>query len=143
MAHVYEPSIEHKVCAVIVRGGAILSVGFNQRKTNAFVEYYTDKVRGHGRGYYMSTHAEQNAILSIRKKVDLTGSTIYVARLRSLASKYGKVGLSRPCNICQKVLLSYGIKKAYYTITDNEYGVMKITENTINSEYSESEIFLR
>jgi len=139
-AHEYEPSMEHHVCAVIVRGGCILSVGFNQRKTNAFVEYYTDKVRGWGRGYCLSTHAEQDSILAIRKKTDLTGCTIYVARLRSPESKYGEVGLSRPCNICQKVLLSYGLKKAYYTINDNEYGVMKISEKTINSNFCESEI---
>jgi hypothetical protein len=41
-AHEYEPSMEHHVCAVVVRGGSILSVGFNQRKTNAFVELYKD-----------------------------------------------------------------------------------------------------
>lgn len=138
--HDYEPCMDHRVCAIIVRGGSILSVGFNQRKTNAFVEYYTDKVRGAGRAYCLSTHAEQDAILAIRKKIDLNGCTIYVARLRSPESKYGKVGLSRPCNICQQVLLSYGIKKAYYTITDSEYGVMKISENTVNTIFSESEI---
>lgn len=140
MAHEYEPTIDHKVCAVIVRGGAILSVGFNQRKTNAFVEYYTDKVRGCGRGYSMSTHAEHSAVLSIRKKTDLTGSVIYVARLRSPGSTYGKVGLSRPCSICMRVLFSYGIKKAYYTISDHEYGVIKISKETINTSFSESEI---
>ena len=143
LTHEYEPNIDFHLCAVIVRGGNILSVGFNQRKTNAFVEHYTDKVRGGGREYCLSTHAEHSAINLVRKKIDLTGCTMYVARLRPSLSKYGQLGLARPCHICQHMLLSYGLKKAYYTINDNKYGVMKITEKTINTKFSEAEIFLR
>ena len=139
MAHEYEPNVDFRLCAVIVRGGNILSVGFNQRKTNAFVEHYTDKVRGGGREYCLSTHAEQQSILNVRKKIDLTGCAIYVARIRPPESNHGHLGLSRPCFICQQVLLSYGIKKAYYTISDDEYGVMKISERTINSNFCESQ----
>lgn len=124
--HNYEEEIDFKHCAVLVKGGSVISVGFNKINTNSFVEYYTDKVRGPNRSYLLSTHSEQDAVLCVRKKIDLNGCKIYVARIRPAGSKYGKVGLSSPCNICQKVLMAYGISKAYYTIDDYSYGVMDI-----------------
>ena len=126
-SHEYEANIEYKLCAVIVRGGSILSVGFNQRKTNAFVEHYTDRTRGSGRNYCLSTHAEMNSIGQIRAKTDLTGCKIYVARVRPAGTASPTfVGMARPCKICENILYSYGIKRAYYTIDDYNYGVMTI-----------------
>lgn len=139
--HQYDEGIDIKHCAIIVKGGSVISIGFNKSTTNAFVEYYTDKVRGPNRKYSLSTHAEQAAILSVRNKVDLTGCKIYVVRIRPPTSPDGKVGLSRPCMICQQVLLAYGINKAYYTINDTEYGVMKISKHTVNTNFDISEIY--
>jgi deoxycytidylate deaminase len=124
-AHEYDPHTDYRLCAVIVRGGRILSTGFNRRSTNAFVEHYTDLVRGTGRGFSLSTHAEMDAVLSARDKIDLRGCKIFVARLRA----DGSIGLARPCEICFRVLQAYSINKAYYTINNHEYGVMKITQN--------------
>jgi len=140
-AHEYEPNLDYKLCAVITRGGSILSIGFNQRKTNAFVEHYTDRTRGSERGYCLSTHAEMHSVTQIRAKTDLTGCKIYVARVRPTGTLAPtNVGMARPCKICENVLYSYGIKRAYYTIDDYNYGVMKIdrkneiiTDSYINS----------
>lgn len=126
MAHDYEDNIDYKHCAVLVKGGSVVSVGFNKMTTNSFVEHYTDMVRGPNRDYLLSTHAEQAAILQVRNKIDLTGCKIYVARIRPAQSKYGKVGMSAPCNICEQVLMAYGINKAYYTIDDFSFGVTDI-----------------
>lgn len=127
LAHNYDDFLEYQLCAVIARGGSIVSVGFNKRQTNSFVEHYTDRVRGSDRDYCMSTHAEMDAVAQVRSKTDLTGCKMYVARIRPVGNLAGEnLGMARPCEICQKVLWAYGIRRAYYTINDNEYGVMKI-----------------
>ena len=126
--HEYDPSADYHLCALIVRGGSVISVGYNRRSTNAFVEHYTDQVRGGGRGYSLSTHAEMDAVAQARDKTDLTGCKIYVARRRM----DGEIGLARPCEICQTVLWSYGIRKAYYTIDKENFGVMKIVKHNIS-----------
>lgn len=132
-SHEYECNVDYKLCAMIVRGGSIVSIGFNQRKTNSFVEHYTNKIRGGGRDYCLSTHAEMHAVIQARAKIDLRGCKIFVARIRSSGSKLNnEVGMARPCPICQNVLFSYGIKKAVYTIDDNNYGIMRVVENDIS-----------
>lgn len=122
--HDYHPSLDYKLCAIIVSGGNIISVGYNKRNTNAFVEHYADQVKGKGRDFCMSTHAEQNAVLLARHKTDLTGSKIYVARLRR-HKDMDPIAMARPCPICENVLKAYGIKRAYYTIDNDHYGIMK------------------
>lgn len=133
-SHNYEENIDHAHCAILVKGGSVISIGFNKPNTNSFVEYYTDKVRGNNRNYCLSTHAEQAAILEVRSKIDLSNCKIYVARIRPPASPNGKLGMSRPCAICERVLLAYGIRKAYYTIDDDHYGIMFLNRDKISDE---------
>lgn len=47
-------------------------------------------------------------------------SVVYVARL----NKHG-IALSKPCSNCEKALRQKGVKKVYYTIGPNEYGVLE------------------
>lgn len=119
-------NLEYNLCAVIVRGGSVISVGFNKRNTNGFVEHYTDLAKGQ-RDWCMSTHAEMDAVLQARAKTDLRGCKIYVLRKHIDTENYGVFGMAKPCEICQHVLYNYGIRRAYYTIDDNSFGVMKIT----------------
>ena len=130
-SHEYEDCIDYHLCAIIVRGGNVISVGFNKRNTNGFVEHYTDKVRGNGRNYCLSTHAEHDAILQVRSKIDLTGCKIFIVRVKAPGSKQ-RLGMAAPCAICRAVLAAYSIKRAYYTIDDDNYGVMNISENINN-----------
>lgn len=118
----YDEQVRHYLCAVIVRGGSILSVGYNRRNTNSFVEHYTDKVRG-VRGYCMSTHAEHDAICKARNKINLTSTKIFIARVRKIDNT---IGMARPCPICQAALYNYGVRRAFYTIDDAHYGIMSI-----------------
>lgn len=122
-AHDYS-DMEYNLCAIIVRGGSIISTGFNKRGTNSFVEHYGDKARGQ-RDWCLNTHAEMDAVLQARQKSDLTGCKIYVIRKRIDANK-GILAMSRPCCVCEGILKAYGIKKAYYTIDDNYYGMMRV-----------------
>jgi tRNA(Arg) A34 adenosine deaminase TadA len=117
--------LEYHLCAVIVRGGSVVSVGYNKRNTNAFVEHYTDMAKGQ-RDWCMSTHAEMDCVLQARAKIDLAGAKIYVVRKHVNVKKYGTFALAKPCEICQHVLYNYGIRRAIYTIDDNNHGTMKI-----------------
>lgn len=137
LEHEYDESMNFNLCAVVVRGGNVLSVGFNKRATNGFVEHYTDKIRGFGRGYALSTHAEMDAVSSVRSKVDLRGCKIFVART-NLYGNANQIGMARPCQICQNVLHSYGIKRAFYTIDNNNYGVMRVTSEEVPIEHDKT-----
>jgi len=48
------------------------------------------------------------------------GATIYVARVKLIDQTFG---MSKPCKNCQKMLASRKVKKVYYTISQNEYGI--------------------
>lgn len=122
LEHEFDAALEYYLCAVLVRGGGVISVGYNKKATNGFVEHYADQVRGE-RNYCLSTHAEMDSILRARGKTNLRGTKIYVVRIKPS----GGLGMARPCEICQHILYNYGIKRAHYSITDSEYGVMKLT----------------
>lgn len=118
----YDDTLEYHLCAIIVRGGSIVSVGFNKRSHNSFVEHYMD-VAKFGRDWCCSTHAEMDAVLRARGKSDLRGCKIFVARRRK---RDGQPAMARPCEICQHVLYNYGIRRAYFTMDNESYGVMKV-----------------
>lgn len=61
-------------------------------------------------------HAEAR----LARKLDV-GSEIYVARV--LIST-GELALAKPCKNCQRILRSVGVRRAYYSIAPNEYGVV-------------------
>lgn len=59
-------------------------------------------------------HAEARAL----RKTD-KGATMWVARV----NKDMSWTMARPCSRCQARIKNKGIKKVYYTISDNEWGV--------------------
>jgi len=83
--------------AVIVRGGRVISMGFNS----------TDQRREMDYNY---THAEMHAIL--RARSDVSGAKIYVFR----QDRYGFISNSKPCNRCYEILKEHGIRRAIYTM---------------------------
>jgi tRNA(Arg) A34 adenosine deaminase TadA len=64
-------------------------------------------------------HAEYR----VASKIDY-GAIIYVARIRLID---GKFGMARPCKSCLKVLISKKVKKIYYTIDHDEYGIINFS----------------
>jgi deoxycytidylate deaminase len=120
-SHEYDADLPAFVSAVVVQGGRVLAVGYNRRASSGLQERYRVNE------YCCTVHAEVDAVLSVRRKIDLTGSKIYVARRHKLDKVTNpSVVLSRPCAMCQSILHAYGIKKAYYTISNTEFGCMKI-----------------
>jgi len=134
--HAYNEKQDFRLAAVIVRGGNVVSVGYNKHNTNSFVEHYTNQVRG-TRDYCLSTHAEMDAVLKGREKTDLSGCKMFVIRLRK---DNQELGMARPCEICQHVLFNYGIKRAYYSIDASTYGVMKVG-NPAKNFYANDRVF--
>lgn len=92
--------------AIIVRGGRTLSVGINTYRMDPHTIVDEIIVKD------FSWHAEVAAIRAY--KGDLTGATLYVARL----SRRGEAAMSKPCINCQKAIKDAGIKKVFYTIDE-------------------------
>lgn len=139
-SHEYDQNMDYSLCAIIVRGGSIKSIGFNKQDVNSFVGHcelmarqnYHDSHRchHHHKNYNIQTHAELDAISRSRGKIDLRGSKVYVVRLR----RTGDYGMARPCSICENALYRYGIKQAFYSIDDTHYGQMKIKGQGITKD---------
>jgi len=62
-------------------------------------------------------HAEARVV----KKLDF-GSEVFVVRIDS----QGQLRSARPCRSCQGLLRLRGIKQCYYSISETEFGVLKL-----------------
>lgn len=89
--------------AVIVKGGKIVTFGFNTSRNLSVTD-----LPGNDYTY----HAEHNAIKTASREV-LQGSRLYVARL----SRRGLPALSRPCDYCMNTILRAGIKEIIYSVS--------------------------
>jgi deoxycytidylate deaminase len=94
-----------RVGAILVRGGNIISTGFNKGWKSHPIQASMYPDRG-----WKAAHAEIDALRGLRP-YDVLGSSIFVVRLR----KDGTRALARPCFKCFEVLTQYGIKKVYYS----------------------------
>jgi tRNA(Arg) A34 adenosine deaminase TadA len=70
-----------------------------------------------------STHPQPAAHAEARlcKKLD-SNAVVYVARVL----KSGQFALSRPCARCLHTLRCKKVRRVYYTIADNEFGVLDL-----------------
>jgi deoxycytidylate deaminase len=92
---------QHKLGAVIVKGGNILATGYNQLRPSSILKTPT-------------IHAEAAAILQLlkgKRLADLAGSTMYITRF----TRGGAVGLAKPCAHCMALIRSVGISRIIYT----------------------------
>lgn len=92
---------QHRVGAVITKGGNILATGYNSKQPSSVLKTTT-------------RHAEAAAILFLlkqRRLQDLVGATLYVTRY----TKGGKVGMAKPCPSCENLCRSVGISRVHYT----------------------------
>ena len=64
----------------------------------------------------LDAHAEIRVLKKSGK-----GCVIYVARARNNSS----IGLARPCGGCIQAMKYMKVEKCFYSISDNEYGVIK------------------
>lgn len=64
------------------------------------------------------SHAEAR----LCQKLDFGAPAVFVARVRVCDGTFGP---AKPCARCEKKLSQKQIRKVYYTISDNEYGVLE------------------
>lgn len=95
-----------KVGAVLVRGGSLISTGFNRYRNHPM----------HVGADGVSYHAEE---VALARAGDPRGSTIYVARV----TKSGILGMAKPCGMCQQLLLDNGVRTVVYT---TPLGIIKL-----------------
>jgi tRNA(Arg) A34 adenosine deaminase TadA len=112
----YDNRMKSNLAAILVKAGAIISIARNRLNTNAYTRLHAY------RDEHASVHAEVHAILQIRRKIDLRGCVMYVARRMF----NGSTAMARPCPMCQKALQDHGIKRVFYTIDDDTYAVMNV-----------------
>lgn len=92
------PHEQWRVGAVLVRGGSLLSVGFNR--------YRNDPSQVELAG--VSYHAEA---VALRKAGISEGATLYVARV----TRSGDLGSAKPCSRCQALLERHGVHTVVWT----------------------------
>jgi deoxycytidylate deaminase len=103
---------QHKLGAVIEKGGRILSVGYNSIRPSHVLKTNT-------------LHAEAAAILKLlkdRRQHDLVGSNLYVSRF----TRGGRIGMARPCPHCRSLAQSVGIRQVFYTTDEGTTETMKL-----------------
>lgn len=99
---------EFKLGAIAIRADGVLAISANG---SAMIST-TDR-----RHYSRECHAEYR----LARKLD-KGAVVYVVRI----NKFDEFKNARPCKTCENALRSHGVKKVYYTLSDNEYGVMHL-----------------
>lgn len=68
--------------------------------------------RQYPNGCAFDGHAEMLTIKkAINMGINLKGKDIHVIRFR----RNGSIGMSKPCEFCQKMIESVGIRRVYYT----------------------------
>ncbi len=102
-----------KVAAILVKGGRVLSMGVNRYRNSPA------KVGLEGVSY----HAEE---VALKRAGDASGATIYVARV----TRSGYLGLAKPCEKCQELLETHGVRRAVWT-TQHGYGKQRIESMSI------------
>lgn len=99
---------EHKLAAVLYKGGSILRIASNNLKTLSYRKKYFQ----HGDP---SRHAEMNAIHNIPRDV-VSSCSLLVVRI----NKFKKIQSSKPCLACANALYDAGIKRVFYSSYSGE-----------------------
>jgi deoxycytidylate deaminase len=91
--------------SVIVKGGRVISTGVNKERSHPRI-VSSEHIKQH-----CSVHAEVDAI---KRAKDVSGATIYVARV----NRRGEQRDSRPCSRCYEAIKESGIRKIVYTTSE-------------------------
>lgn len=102
---------QHRLGAVLIRGGNIISRGFN----------------------FSEVHAEKCAINRCWRTGDLRGTTLVVVRVK----RNGTLGMALPCDTCMARIVKAGIKTVYYSDDKGEIQMFRVDSNMVD-KYSEA-----
>lgn len=103
---------QHRMGAVIVKGGRIIAFGHNKLRPSK--ELKTETI-----------HAEEAAILQAIKVSgiqSLVGTRLYVTRY----TRGGAIGIALPCSRCMGLIRTVGIRKVFYSTNDGDVKEIKV-----------------
>lgn len=95
------PHDQWRVGSVLIRGGSVLSYGFNKYRNDPSLV----SLEG------VSYHAEE---VTLRKAGDAQGATLYVARI----TRSGDLGNAKPCARCQSLLTAADVHTVVWSTPD-------------------------
>lgn len=104
LADTIDRNVTHQLCALVVKKNRVLSIGYNSSKTHPIMDTRMQMI-----------HAECDAILRCPEAV-VDGAEVIVARIKPS----GKPGLARPCEVCEKILKRFGVRRVFYTTNSED-----------------------
>lgn len=102
--------------AVLVKGGSVISVGFNKENTCSFGQRFRKFKTGNA-----TLHAELSAVLGLDRSAT-DKADIYVVRVGRLYD----FKMSKPCPMCEEVLRFCGVSRVFYSVDCDHWELMKI-----------------
>lgn len=125
--------------AVIVKDDEIIATGYNgaPRGIDSCLDCgkcnRENSNRGEDYSHCTSVHAEQNAIISARRK-DMIGADIYIVgkEVTSYNVPDGYVKNPAPCSLCKRMIINAGIKSVIIRTDAFDYEIGAVKDWTIN-----------
>ena len=102
--------------AVVVKGGSVVSFGFNKSNHCQFGQRFRHMDKGPA-----TQHAEISAILGLPRSAT-QGADAYVVRINNDCDWR----MSKPCCMCEQALRFVGIKRVFYTVDGRHYDCYKV-----------------
>ena len=115
MAHnacFYSDNQKTRLGCVVIYKNKVISVGWNMNKTNP-LQQELNLYRGFDSTVaYNSLHAEVHALLKCKNlDIDWRRVNLFVYRIK----KDGTRGIAKPCEACEALIRSMGIREVYYS----------------------------
>lgn len=108
----YAADMRFRHYSIIVKAGKILGMGASSFKSHNMPRIPILLGESNRElDCILTLHSEMSAILSVKNKDNLKGSTIFVARMSQLHGER----LSCPCESCEYYLRKYGIERVVYS----------------------------
>lgn len=111
--------------AVLFRRAVVVGMGANGRRPVGWamkMPGYAAPPGEEGAKREANMHAEIACMNRIRAE-DIRGADLAVARV--LAN--GNLANSKPCDNCERVMISKGVRRCYYSINEEEYGELRFS----------------
>ena len=102
--------------AVVVKGGSIVSFGFNKDSHSQFGKRFRKVDMGHA-----TQHAEISAILGLPRSAT-EGADLYVVRINNNC----QWRMSKPCPMCEEALRFVGVRRVFYTVDGKHYDCYRL-----------------
>jgi tRNA(Arg) A34 adenosine deaminase TadA len=111
--------------AICFKGPKILGEGYNDTRPSPWAWQTLRKNIPENHVHFRNSHAEVSCMRNVGEKA-LRGADMMVVRIgRPLGQE---LRFSRPCKYCHALLKKKGIRKVYYSMDSDSFGIMDIRE---------------